>query len=65
MAENSGRPRWMVKAGEEKVLSITGKPLEKAERKQVSKKKKKITKAIQAWKEVRKPSCRSRLAKWF
>lgn len=30
----------MVKAGEEKVLSITGKPLEKAERKQVSKKKK-------------------------
>lgn len=64
MAENSGRPRWMVKAGEEKVLSITGKPLEKAERKQVSKKII-ITKAIQAWKEVRKPSCRSRLAKWF
>lgn len=38
MAENPGRPRWTVKAGEEKVLSITEKSLEKAEGKQVSKK---------------------------
>lgn len=35
-AENPERPHWMVKAGE-KVLSITEKLLEKAERKQVSK----------------------------
>lgn len=37
MAEHPKRPCWMVKAGEEKVLSITEKLLEKSERKQTSK----------------------------
>ena len=39
MAERPRRPCWRVKAGDEKVLLRTEKRPEKAERKQVSKKK--------------------------
>lgn len=51
-AENPGRLCWMVKAGEEQVLSITEKPLEKAERKQTSKNNERNTSLEKGYEEV-------------